>query len=70
MNYRKLTTGNYLGRQGKFYAFIFRRPHGKWCAAITCNKEPVGIEGYHGTYLSTLSKAKNWVKITVEKYTV
>jgi hypothetical protein len=34
INYRKLSTGNYQGRMGKYYIFINKRPHGKWGCVI------------------------------------
>lgn len=62
ITYRKLTTGNYLGRAGKYYIFIYRRPHGKWCCRIGDGKEWLWQEGYHGTFLTTIKKVKEWAR--------
>lgn len=67
-NFRKLVSGNWMGRRGKYYAFIFKRPHGKWCAAITFNKQDVAMEGYHGTSLHTISKAMSWVEAKINQH--
>jgi hypothetical protein len=61
MKVRKLSTGNYFGWLRGFYFFIYKRPHGKWCAIIGHHGEWISREGYHGTYLSTISKARQWV---------
>lgn len=62
ITYRKLSTGNYLGRCGKYYLFIRRRPHGKWNAIIGIGGEWLIGEGYHTTSLPTIPKAKAWIK--------
>lgn len=60
MKIRKLKTGNYLGYLKGYYFFIYRRPHGKWCARIGKNGEWLNQEGYHGTFLRTVKKAMTW----------
>lgn len=65
VNYRKLSTGNYLGRSGNYYVFIFRRPHGGWCVSLSLGKATINThwaEGYFAKSLPTISKAKQWVK--------
>lgn len=69
ITYRKLKTGNYVGRCGKKYIFIFKRPHGKWCAWVsykdkdgeTCGQ----MQGFFGTSLPTIKKAKEWARNTL-----
>ena len=60
INWRKLSNGNYVGRKGKWYVFIYRRPHGKWCCEISCDKRIVFIEGFFATSLPTTKIAKQW----------
>lgn len=67
-NFRKLPTGNYVGRNGKYYAFIFKRPHGKWCAMVSLNGQSVASEGYFSTSLHTIGKAMSWVDGRIEMY--
>lgn len=72
ITYRKLPTGNYIGRAGKFYFFIYKREHGKWdgfdkyvkwyTARIGVNGEWIAGEGIFGSYLKTIKKAKWWVR--------
>lgn len=79
VKYRKLSTGNYLGRSGKYYIFIYKREHGKWdgfdryvkwyTARIGIGGEWVAWEGTFGSYLKTLGKAKWWVKNWISKQT-
>jgi hypothetical protein len=62
VTYRKLSTGNYTGRYGKYYVFLQRRKYGNWWSAtITYNKEWFASESYLGSSLKTLQKAKQWV---------
>jgi len=63
--FKKTTQGNYLGYYSGYYMFIFRRPHGKYCCIIGKRGEWLWSEGYHGTYLDTLTKAKQWAKFKV-----
>lgn len=62
ITYRKTSKGNYVGRCGRYYIFIYKRPHGKWCSSIAIGNYPVFSEGYFTTYLNTVKKAKDWVK--------
>lgn len=66
ITYRKLPTGNYVGRYGRYYISIYKRERigreGWNIAMITLNKEYVSSEGFFGTSLSTIKKAKDWVK--------
>ncbi len=66
-NFRKLSTGNWQGRQGKYYVFIFKRPHGKWCAHITLEGRSIASEGYFSTYLHTIAKAMGWADSRIDK---
>jgi hypothetical protein len=66
-NFRKLSTGNWMGRNGKYYAFIFKRPHGKWCAFVTKDKQPVAAEGYFTTSLHTIGKAMSFVESKINR---
>ena len=60
MNIKKTTAGNYFGYHKGHYLFIYKRPHGKWCCRIGRGGHWLFSEGYHGTFLRTLSKAKKW----------
>jgi hypothetical protein len=63
ITYRKLSTGNYTGRAGGFYFFIYKREHGNWYTArIGYKGEWLAAEGQFGSYLKTIKKAKGWVK--------
>lgn len=63
VKYRKLSTGNYVGRYKSFFIFIRKRPHGKWNAIGTNIKDKIYfMEGYHGTSLKTITNAKRWVE--------
>lgn len=66
-NFRKLPTGNYQGRNGKYYAFIKKMPHGKWAADISLGGDVIAAEGYHTTSLHTVSKAMAWVEIRIKR---
>lgn len=66
MNLRKTTLGNYFGYYKGHYVFIYRRPHGKWCCRIGKGGEWLYSEGYHGTSLPTLIKARNWAKNKID----
>lgn len=66
-NFRKLSTGNYRGRNGKYYAFIFKRPHGGWAVQLKKEKLWFKGEGYHTGSLPTVSKAKAWVEARINK---
>jgi hypothetical protein len=68
MTLRKLPTGNYSGYHLAHYFFIFKRPHGKWCCRIGKNGEWLYREGYHGTYLNTIKKAKGWAKDKIVRH--
>ncbi len=63
MRFRKTTAGNYIGYFPGHYVFIYKRPHGSYCAVIRRigSEYILYREGYFGTCLSTLSKAKDWV---------
>jgi hypothetical protein len=72
ITYRKLSTGNYTGRAGGFYFFIYKREHGRWdgfdkyvkwyTVRIGYKGDWLAAEGQFGSYLKTIKKAKGWVK--------
>ena len=58
--FKKTKTGNYLGYYLGHYIFIYKRPHGSWSCRIGKGGLWLASEGYHGTFLDKLSKAKKW----------
>jgi hypothetical protein len=63
ITYRKLTTGNIAGRCGRYYIFIFKRPHGGYSACVWLPGSFVQwMNGYFAKSLPKLSDAKQWVK--------
>lgn len=77
ITYRTLSTGNYLGRFGRYYIFIRKRKHyvlegfekfRQWYTAyIGINGEWLYAEGIFGSSLSNIKKAKNWVREKLDK---
>lgn len=67
MTYRKLKNGDLYGQKGRYRAWIFKRPHGAYCAILNYKGECVAREGYHGTSLPTMKKAKQFIKIKMSK---
>jgi hypothetical protein len=63
--FKKTNTGNYFGYYLGFYIYTYKRPHGKWCCRIGRKGDWMYSEGYHGTYLSSLKKVKEWVMLNV-----
>lgn len=68
MTLRKLPTSNYYDYHLGHYLFIFRRPHGKWCCRIGMDGQWLYQEGYYGTYLNKLKKAKAWAKDKIARH--
>lgn len=72
ITYRRLKNGNYVGRKGKYHIGLRRRKHyviegfetfrSWWTAYITLNGKGVAAEGFFGSSLNTLVKAKKWVR--------
>ncbi len=58
MKYWKLPTGNYRAKTGNTSIFIRKRPHGAWNAIISHDGVGTHSEGYLGTSLPTIAKAK------------
>jgi len=67
MTYRKLKSGTLYGQKGRYRAWIYKRPHGGYCAHLNYGGECIAREGYHGTSLPTIGKAKNYIKIKISK---
>lgn len=67
MKIKKTKQGNYFGYYKTYYLFIYRRPHGKWCCRVGKSGEWLDREGYHGTSLPTLVKAKYWASKSINK---
>lgn len=75
ITYWRLKNGNYRGRFGKYFIFIRARNHYNhqgfdkfykwWTAIISLNGEALFGEGIFGSSLSTIKKAKDWVKQTI-----
>jgi len=68
MKLRKTSAGNYLGYFLGHYFFIYKRPHGCYCCRIGKKGKWLKSEGYHGTYLNTLKKAKNWATFNIKEF--
>lgn len=76
MKWRKLSTGNYFGRSGKYYAFVYKREHGKWdgfdkyqfwyTARIGSGGKWLWGEGTFTSYLNTIKKAKSWCENKIQ----
>lgn len=62
ITYRVTSKGKRIGRCGLYYITLWRRPMGHWSAIITLRGEYVASEGIYGSYLKTLTMAKQWVK--------
>ena len=63
--FKKSKQGNYFGYCNGYYIFIYKRPHGRWCCRIGRKGKWFWQEGYFGTSLDTVSKAKQWAKFRV-----
>jgi hypothetical protein len=59
--YKRLKTGNYTARNNGSFVFIFKRPHGAWCAVISHDGVGTHSEGYFETSLPDIKTAKDWV---------
>jgi hypothetical protein len=79
IKYWKTSAGNYRGRCGDLFIFFKIRRHGKWdgfdrriswwSGWITgLNGKFYAGEGWHGSSLSTLRKAKKWANKKALEY--
>ena len=61
MGWYKIKDGSLNFKKGRYRVLkIYKRPHGKYCCSVWNKGKCVAAEGYFGTYLSSLVKAKKY----------